>query len=76
MFCPNCAAENEDDVKFCRDCGQDISLVARSLQGHSPLVPASKIDTIFDRYNERLLRDGILILQVGGFSLPFIDLQY
>src|SRR5438552_9653293 len=31
MYCPTCAAQNETEVKFCRACGQDLSLVSQAL---------------------------------------------
>jgi hypothetical protein len=33
MFCPNCAAHNIDDAKYCRVCGADISLLPQVLSG-------------------------------------------
>ena len=36
MYCPRCAAQNSDDVKFCRACGADIRLVAQALRGTLP----------------------------------------
>lgn len=33
MFCPNCAAHNLEDAKFCRACGADISLVPQVMSG-------------------------------------------
>src|SRR5437016_2261409 len=31
MYCPTCAAQNETAMKFCRACGQDLSLVSQAL---------------------------------------------
>ncbi len=33
MYCPNCAAVNTDDAKFCRGCGANLSLVPQALTG-------------------------------------------
>jgi len=33
MYCPNCALQNSDDVKFCRVCGANLELVALALAG-------------------------------------------
>src|SRR5262245_56962165 len=31
MFCPQCAAQNQDRTKFCRNCGTSLKTVARVL---------------------------------------------
>ena len=36
MFCPRCAADNQDDAKYCRACGADIHLVPQALTGLLP----------------------------------------
>jgi hypothetical protein len=36
MYCPNCAAANNDDTKFCRVCGANLSLVPQALTGKLP----------------------------------------
>ena len=36
MYCPNCAAVNTDDAKFCRGCGANLSLVPQALTGQLP----------------------------------------
>ena len=36
MYCPNCAAQNADDAKFCRGCGTNLSLVPQALTGQLP----------------------------------------
>lgn len=33
MFCPRCAADNQDDAKYCRACGADVHLVPQALAG-------------------------------------------
>jgi hypothetical protein len=36
MYCPSCAAVNNDDAKFCRGCGANLSLVPQALTGQLP----------------------------------------
>jgi hypothetical protein len=36
MYCPKCATSNVDDVKFCRSCGANLSLVSEALTGRLP----------------------------------------
>ncbi len=33
MYCPNCAAQNNEETKFCRVCGANLSLVPQALTG-------------------------------------------
>jgi hypothetical protein len=33
MYCPHCAAQNLDDVKFCRACGTNLETVALAISG-------------------------------------------
>ncbi len=36
MYCPSCGERNLDDVKFCRVCGANLSLVPQALTGQLP----------------------------------------
>jgi hypothetical protein len=36
MYCPKCATANADEVKFCRSCGANLSLVPQALTGQLP----------------------------------------
>lgn len=38
MYCPNCAAPIEG-VKFCRNCGANVSLVSQAMTGELPKEP-------------------------------------
>ncbi len=39
MFCPLCAAQNQDQTKFCRNCGADLKAVALALNSQAPVHP-------------------------------------
>jgi hypothetical protein len=51
MYCPKCAAQNADDVKFCRVCGTNLSLVPQALTGQLPEEPSDP------RHGRRRRRD-------------------
>ena len=36
MYCPSCATPNNDDAKFCRACGANLSLIPQALTGELP----------------------------------------
>src|SRR5215217_2905318 len=36
MYCPRCATQNNDDTKFCRSCGANLSLVPQAMTGRLP----------------------------------------
>lgn len=38
MFCPKCAAENQDQTRFCRGCGTDLEVVALALNAEPTLL--------------------------------------
>lgn len=44
MYCPNCAAPI-DGVKFCRQCGANVSLVPQALTGQLPMTPTAPANT-------------------------------
>ena len=33
MYCPKCASQNNDEAKFCRGCGANLSLISQALTG-------------------------------------------
>ncbi len=36
MYCPQCASAHQEDVKFCRNCGANLSLIEQALSGDLP----------------------------------------
>src|SRR5258707_10937639 len=69
MYCPKCAAPNSDQVKFCRQCGENLSIVAQAMSKHLPVRLVSKLDNYLERKHERLRRDSILTGLSGLFLL-------
>ncbi len=65
MYCPKCAEPNADDTKFCRACGENLTVVAQAMSKHLPVVLVSKLDEYLERKDERIRRDSI-ITGVGG----------
>jgi hypothetical protein len=71
MFCPKCAAPNNDDVKFCRVCGENLTVIAQAMARHFPVTLVSRLDSYLERKHERLRRDSIL----SGLSGLFLFLS-
>ncbi len=44
MFCPKCGAQNGQESRFCRGCGEDLSLVSQALSRNPSLLIAHKLD--------------------------------
>src|SRR5262245_890082 len=37
MFCPNCAAQIQNQTNYCRSCGTDLKIIAQALEGQLAL---------------------------------------
>nr|AIA12160.1 zinc-ribbon domain protein [uncultured bacterium] len=73
MYCPRCAEANVDNVKFCRACGEDLSVIAQMMNRSFPVSLLSKMDAYLARKNERLKRDSFVSALSGAiFFLLFL----
>lgn len=52
MYCPHCGAQNSQETKFCRGCGEDLRLVSQAVTKSLPLVIAHRVDEAIDRGRE------------------------
>jgi len=69
MYCPKCAEPNSEEVKYCRACGENLTVIAQAMSKHMPIMLISKLDEYLARKNERLRRDGIVTGLAGLFLL-------
>lgn len=53
MYCPTCAAQNETAVKFCRSCGQDLTLISLALTKSGPVMLLNQISIELEQDKER-----------------------
>ena len=60
MYCPKCANPNGDDAKYCRVCGENLTVIAQAMSRHLPVTLVSKLDDYLGRKHERLRRDSIM----------------
>src|SRR5882757_420684 len=60
MYCPKCGTQNFDNIKFCRSCGENLTIVSQAMKRRLPVFLASKLDAHIARKNERMRRDGIV----------------
>jgi zinc-ribbon domain len=75
MYCPKCAESNVEGAKFCRACGEDLSVIAQVMARRFPASVLGKMDAYLARKNERLRRDSIVSL-IGGTGFLFISLYH
>ena len=43
MFCPNCAAQNNDDQHYCRTCGLKLDAISREVAEQFPSIEYAKL---------------------------------
>lgn len=72
MFCPRCAADNQDDAKYCRACGADIHLVPQALAG---LLPAEVTGAKPEKRSKKK-DDGDKKLLEKGMENVFVGLAF
>jgi hypothetical protein len=78
MFCPKCAAENQDQTHFCRSCGTDLDVVARALglSGELDAIGESKIELMQRRQQlqvdgtQYVVRGALIFLTAILFGIP------
>ncbi|MEK6301325.1 MAG: zinc ribbon domain-containing protein [Acidobacteriota bacterium] len=75
MYCPNCAHENQPDIKFCTRCGTNLAAVSEALSGKasgSPVIDQRLTKVIKDYYRGR--RDTItgLVLIPAAVKAVFL----
>lgn len=73
MYCPSCGERNLDDVKFCRVCGVNLSLVPQALTGQLPQEPIGKHGRRRDRTKPSSMESAI---QKGFGGLGFIFVAF
>ena len=70
MYCPKCATQNGDDVKFCRACGANLALVPQALTGNLPQPESTRRHGKRKGKKPPSLEEGITNIFIGiGFLL-------
>ena len=72
MFCPKCGMQGDDDTRFCRGCGADVSGVLSIVEGKAPNL-SSLDEKYLDLYSRGirglLLAAGFFIVSAVSFTL-------
>jgi zinc ribbon protein len=63
MYCPKCAAQNQDQTKYCRSCGTDLKAIALVLNGQSSI--SGEVKDNQERERLKTQSDGIRELVQG-----------
>ena len=69
MYCPKCAAENNDDTKFCRACGTNLSLVPQAIAGRLPDPDSTEIQICTHQHSRPSIASGITKIFMGAAFL-------
>jgi|GEM_PF-2934916 len=74
LYCPKCGASNNEKVKYCRGCGENLKVVAQAMKQTLPVMLASKFDEIVENKSEGFRRDSILDFLAGIlFLMPVVS---
>jgi hypothetical protein len=74
VYCPQCAAQNTDNAKFCRTCGTDLEAVALVLTNKFPL-PGAWLEK-YGESKHKVIMGAILLgaaLLIGVVPALFIE---
>lgn len=77
MYCPQCAAQNADQAKFCRACGTELEAVALVLTNKFPL-PGAWLEK-HGEGKRRIIMGAILLaaaLLIGGVPALFLGVSF
>ena len=78
MYCPNCAAQNETDMKFCRACGQDLSLISQAMTKSARMMVVNQVSKELKLYKELRHKPsftrGAYFTVIGLFLFVFMSL--
>lgn len=72
MFCPQCGEKNAEDIKFCRACGANISLVPMAINGTLP-APSSELLRDLSSLKHKSLEKAITS---GAVGLAFVVIAF
>jgi uncharacterized membrane protein YvbJ len=81
MFCPKCAAENDVDKSYCRQCGQPLAAVRLALEGRvDEAIKTVAGDKMLSGYRFRIGVAGLVILTailtiLTGVQIGFKNIQ-
>ena len=75
MYCPRCGTQNDDSMKYCRACGENLRVVALVIAKHLPARMIAKLDDYLEWKNERLRRDSI-VSAVSGSVFLFLSIYH
>ena len=65
IYCPRCGESNENEVKFCRQCGMSFQEVSRAMARGLPAFLTKRLDAYIEK-RHRDIRQSILGGAVGG----------
>ena len=77
MYCPQCAAQNTDNAKFCRACGTELEAVALVLTNKFP-PPGAWLEK-YGEGKHKVIKGAILLgaaLLIGGVPALFIGVIF
>ena len=73
LYCPRCAEANENAVKFCRQCGEDLEVVSQAMTRRLPAFITNRLDTYIEEKN-RTIRSTIRYHASLGFMFLLVGI--
>ena len=74
-YCSSCGTQNDDDARFCRDCGKAMSGSTLGASRYRPVSPGRTVDGMIPIANKETIKYLAAVCPVCSCSCQLMELE-